>query len=100
MQAQTVAGLWDDTFFPRIKELAHYGADYLSKDNRLEDWVQAALDTAVVTLSTLAPELAPAAIAVQQLVQQPLKDKSEMARSALEKWSISGQRYPDQNVTA
>jgi hypothetical protein len=80
---QHIDGLWKDTLFPAIKDLVHYGADKLSKGNRLKHIVDAAVDTALGTLSTLVPELAPAAVAAKLAMAKPLEKASERARNAV-----------------
>lgn len=82
-----VRGLWSDTLFPMLKDLVSYGADAI-QGNTLEEWVDAALDTTLVTLSALAPELAPGMVALRGAVNQPAHDAAEMARRAIKEWAI------------
>jgi len=87
---EKVGGIWDDTLFPILKDMVAYGADTLSGDT-LNDWVDAALDAAMVTLSTAAPELAPGIVALRETVDKPLKKGAERARKATYDWAVGGQ---------
>lgn len=84
-----VAGIWDDTLFPILQDMIAYGADSLSGDT-LNDWVDAALDAAMVTLSAAAPELAPGIIAIREAVEAPVKEGAEKARQAVYDWAVGG----------
>lgn len=70
-----------------FKDLVSYGADSLKGDT-LEEWVDAALDTTLITLSAIAPELAPGMVALREVVNAPTHDAAESARRAIKQWSI------------
>jgi len=61
----TYSGLWSETLFPMFKDLVRYGAEMIPQGDNLAGWIDAALDTSLATLSTLAPELAPALVAMR-----------------------------------
>jgi len=82
-----VRGIWSDTLFPMLKDLIGYGADALQGDT-LEEWVDAALDTTLVTLSAIAPELAPGMVALRNAVNTPVHNVADQARRAIKQWSI------------
>lgn len=50
-----VAGFWDETLFPSIKDLVRYGADWLSEGNKTGQFVKAGVDAAAATLGALYP---------------------------------------------
>lgn len=66
MSEGMISGLWDDTLFPALKHMVAYGANNLSNDT-LEGWIDAAFDAAIMTLGTLAPELAPGMVAFKKV---------------------------------
>jgi len=70
-----------------LKEMVAYGADELKGDS-LDDWVSAALDATMATLTTAAPMLAPGVLAARQLVDKPLKAGAETARKAAYDWAV------------
>jgi hypothetical protein len=56
----------------------------------MEELISAALDTSLATLTTMAPELAPALVALRKAAQQPAITAAERAKTALHDWSVSG----------
>jgi len=56
-----------------------YGADTV-QGNTLDEWVDAALDATMATLTRAAPMLAPGVIAARQLIDKPLKQGAETVR--------------------
>lgn len=67
-----VTGWWDETLFPVLKDMVAYGADSLKGDN-LDNWVDAALDATMATLTRAAPMLAPGVLAARELLDKPIK---------------------------
>lgn len=55
LEGKIVAGFWNETLFPGIKDIIRYGADWLSEGDRASDVVQAGVDAAAATLSTIFP---------------------------------------------
>lgn len=86
-----VQGLWSETLFPALKHMISYGADQV-KGKKLDNWVDAALDTALFTLSGLAPELAPGMAALRKGINKPVHSAAEKMRSAIKDWSVTGRR--------
>lgn len=84
-----VNGLWSDTLFPGIKDMIGYGADYFSQD-KSDGVVDAALDMALVTLSTMAPELIPVLKVMKDSIADPSKNKLSSLISQIKNWSIQG----------
>jgi len=82
-----VTGWWDQTLFPILKDMVAYGADSF-KGETLDEWVDAALDAAMATLTSAAPMLAPGVLAARELVEKPLKQGAENARKAAHDWAI------------
>jgi hypothetical protein len=64
-----------------------YGANAISGDT-LEDWIDAALDATMTTLSAAAPMLAPGVLAARQVLEKPLKTGAESARKAVHDWAV------------
>lgn len=56
-----------------FKDLVRYGADMIPDGDNLSGWIDAALDTSLATLTSLAPELAPALVAMRQMTDKPAK---------------------------
>jgi hypothetical protein len=82
-----ITGWWDQTLFPILKDMIAYGADSLKGDT-LDEWVDAALDATMATLTTAAPMLAPGVLAARELVEKPLKHGAESVRKAAHDWAI------------
>lgn len=87
---ERVSGWWDETLFPVLKDMVAYGADTV-QGNTLNEWVDAALDATMATLTRAAPMLAPGVIAARQLIDKPLKHGAETVRQAAHDWAVGQQ---------
>lgn len=85
----SIRGLWADTLFPMFKDMVYYGADVLSGDHT-NDMIEAALDAAVITLSSAAPELVPAIVGLRKTLDAPLQSTAKDLLDAAKKWAVSG----------
>jgi len=74
-----------------LKDMVAYGADAMSGDT-LSDWVDAALDAAMVTLSAAAPQLAPGIVALRETVDNSAKRGADKARQAAYDWAVGGEK--------
>jgi len=102
MSQLLVRGFFDETLFPKIKDLVRYGADWLSSDGKGEDAVEKAVDAAVIALSTLIPSLAPAIQALGPLAKSKGNDAFDSALDSLRQWATNVEGYkpvlPIENV--
>lgn len=94
LEGQIVSGLWDDTIFPFFKDILRTGADFLGDGDKMGNFLDGAMDTAITTLSVMVPELAPVIMALKGVTKQEVKDLAEGARKAVREWTVSGD-YPN-----
>jgi hypothetical protein len=77
-----VAGFWDETLFPGIKDLIRYGADKLSESDFLDDVIDAMVDSAASTLGAMAPQFLPAIMAATGVAKEPIHNLADQALAA------------------
>jgi hypothetical protein len=73
-----------------LKDLVRYGADTLIKSDFHKDIIDAAVDTAALSIGQLVPSLLPAVLGVRDLAKSATEQKSDEFLKAIKDWAISG----------